>query len=214
MAQLTLNKNANANPQNAAAGPGEYGEATEPRMARPDRDAPHSDSRGGDGRALSQREWETANAPTDPDRRRAFRERWSATHLPNLPTKAGWHRCWVSTNHPTDTPARRIALGYSVLTLEEVKGSSWAPEADSVKDGGSIDGAVKWREMLGMQCPEELYQQYMREFHHDQPRDMARDIYAGLNQTADEVRERGGRIELGDGFQEMMKYRRPDRQFE
>lgn len=214
MAQLTL-KNANANPLNAAkASTSEYGDAVEPRMARPDRDQPHSDSRGGDSRVMSQREWETANAPTDPERRRSFREKWSATHLPNLPLKAGWHRCWVSTNHPTDTPARRIALGYSVLMLDEVKGSSWAPEADSVKDGTSVDGAVKWREMIGMQCPESLYQEYMREFHFDQPRDMARDIYAALNQAGDEVRERGGRIELGDGFQEMNKFRRPDRQFE
>lgn len=188
--------------------------APDPRLARPDRDDPHSDARGGDERAYSNRDWEEANRPTDPERRRAFRERWSATHLPNLPKKDGWHRCWVSTNHPTDTVSRRIALGYSVLKLEDVKSSGWNPEQASVKDGGSADGTVRWREMVGMQVPEEEYQAYMREFHHDAPRDMASSIYDGLNETGERVREAGGKIELGEGFREMSRFRRADRQFE
>lgn len=206
MAQNNQTKPINETPATAAP--------EDPRMARPDRDEAHDDRRGGDSRAFSRRDWEQANAPTDPDRRRAFREKWSQTHLPNLPTKPGMHRCWVSTNHPTDTPARRIALGYEVIKLDDVRSAGWAPEAASVKDGGTLDGAVRWREMIGMQCPEEDYQDYMREFHHDQPRDMARDIYAPLEETAQRIREGGGKVELGDGFQEMMRYRRPDRQFE
>lgn len=189
-------------------------EAEDPRLARPDRDAPHDDRRGGENRAFSSRDWEEANRPTDPERRRAFREKWSQTLLPNLPPIPGMHVCWVSITHPSDTPARRVALGYSIITLDEVKSSGWAPEASSVKDGGTLDGAVRWREMIGMKCPEEDYQSYMREFHHDQPRDMARDIYAPLEETAQRVREAGGRVEMGDGFTEMMRYRRQDKQFE
>ena len=186
----------------------------DPRMARPDRDAPHDDRRGGENRAFSNRDWEQANTPTDPERRRAFREKWAQTHLPNLPPRAGYHRCWVSTNHPTDTPARRIALGYNIIKLEDVKSAGWAPEASSVKDGGAVDGAVRWREMIGMECTDEDYQIYMREFHFDAPRDMARDIYAPLEEMAGRVREAGGRVEIGDGFQEMLRYRRQDKQFE
>lgn len=189
-------------------------ERQDPRMARPDRDEARDDRRGGEERAFSRRDWEQANGPTDPERRRAFREKWAQTHLPNLPLKAGMHRCWVSTNHPTDTPARRIALGYEVIKLDDVRSAGWAPEAASVKDGGVLDGAVRWREMIGMQCPEQDYQDYMREFHHDQPRDMARDIYAPLEDTAQRIRDGGGRVELAEGFQEMTRYRRPDRQFE
>lgn len=188
-------------------------QAPDERLGR-DRDAPRSDDRGGANREFGNREWEHANAPTDPERRRAFRERWSQTHLPNLPTKDGEHRCWVSTNHPTDTPARRIALGYRVLMLDDVKGQGWNPEESSVKDGSATDGVVRWREMIGMSCPMEMFLQYMREFHHDQPLDMARDIYGGLEQAAAEVRDRGGRIELGEGLQEMARHRRAPTQFE
>jgi hypothetical protein len=200
----------------------EYGPATEPaapqvddrRLAR-DRDAPHEDRRSGSSREFTNRDWEVANAPTDPERRRALREKWNQTFLPNLPKKEGWHRCWVSTNHPTDTPARRLGLGYRVLKLEDIRDTAgWSPEASSVKDGGAVDGAVRWREMIGMEIPEEEYQAFMREFHHDQPREMASAIYGGLEDTADQVRQQGGRIELGDGFQEIARHRRAPQQFE
>lgn len=180
-----------------------------------DRDEPHDDRRAGSSREFSNRDWEHANAPTDPDRRRKFREKWAQTHLPNLPIKDGWHRCWVSTSHPTDTPARRINLGYRVIQIDEIREQAgWMPEASSVKDGSNVDGTVRWREMVAMECTQELYLEYMREFHHDQPRDMVRDIYSGLQQTAEEVRDRGGRIEFGDGFGELARNRRPPSQFE
>lgn len=186
----------------------------DPGMARGDRDEPRSDTRPGDNRAFSTRDWEQANAPTDPERRRMMRERWNAAYLPNLPKKEGFHRFWCSSTHPTDTVARRIALGYRVLTLDDVKGTGWAPEQSSVKDASAPDNVVRWREMVGMECPVDLYLEHLREFHHDQPRDMVRDIYAPLEETADRVRESGGRVEFGEGFQEMARYRRQDFQFE
>ncbi len=186
----------------------------DPRMARPDRDEPRSDGRGGDNRAFSNRDWEQANQPTDPERRRALREKFAQTHLPNLPKKDGFHRCWISTSHPTDTVARRVALGYRLLTMDDVRADGWAPEHSSVKDGGTVDNLVRWREMVGAEIPQDFYIELMREFHHDLPRDMARDIYAPLEETAQRVSEAGGRVELGDGFQEMMRHRRSDTQFE
>lgn len=182
-----------------------------------DRDAPRPDYRGGEDRAFSQRDWEQANAPTDPDRRRQFREKWASTHLPNLPKKAGWHRCWVSTNHPTDTPERRLAVGYRYVQPEDLKAQGWVPQqVRPGKDGAQVadNDTVRWREMIAMECPEELYQQYMREFHNDMPRDSVRDIYAPLNELGERVAEQGGRLDLGDGIREAMKYRRPNKQFE
>jgi hypothetical protein len=165
-------------------------------------------------RAMTQRQWDDANAPTDRERRRRFRDRWSQTHLPNLPLRPGWHRFWASESHSTDTPARRIALGYRVLQLSDLEGTGWAPEQGSVKDGQSVDGVVRWREMIGMEIPEEHYQEYMREFHHDQPMDMVRDIYAPLDAMASEIRERGGHMEFGDGDHNLRRRVRPDKQFE
>lgn len=182
-----------------------------------DREAPRSDDRGGEERAYSQRQWEVANAPTDPERRRAFREKWASTHLPNLPTKAGWHRCWCSTHHPTDTIQRRLLAGYTFVDVKELEAEGWVQQQmKSVKDGESVEGkgTARWREMVAMECPEELYQQYMREFHHDLPRDQIRDIYEPLNELGERVREQGGNVRLGDGIQEAMRYRRPNKQFE
>ena len=177
-----------------------------------DRDAPRQ--RNLEQNAYTSRDWDRASAPTDPERRRAFREKWAATHLPNLPKKEGWHRCWISTNHPTDTPARRQALGYTFVKLEDVRGQGWNPEQHSVKDGDHNDGLVRWREMVGMEWPEEEYQNYLREFHLDMPRDMAADIYAPLQETAQRIRDGGGSVEMGEGFKEMQRYRRPDKMFE
>jgi hypothetical protein len=195
----------------------EGAEQTDSRMSRRDRDEGFEDRNAGyNTREFSNRDWDNANGPTDPARRRAYREKWAQTHLPNLPVRDGWHRCWVSINHPTDTPARRLALGYRIITLEQLKteGTSWAPEAASVKDAGSIEGAVRWREMVGMECTEDDYQEYMREFHHDQPRDMARDIYEPLMALQERAGDAGGRITVGDGFKEMQKFRRSPKQFE
>src|SRR6185312_12430634 len=186
--------------------------ADDARLRRPNRDDPHSDRRAGEGREFSNRDWSEANAPTDPERRRAFRERWAQTHLPNLPKKDGWHRMWCSTSHPTDTVARRVALGYRVVMLDEIKDTAgWTPEQSSVKDGATIDGAVRWREMIALEIPEDMYQEYMREFHHDAPLDMQRGIVGGLQQTGENIRDAGGRVELGDGFENMSRFVRAPR---
>lgn len=187
-------------------------ERLDERLARPNREDAHRDDRGGDNREFTNRDWERENQPTDPERRRKFREKWMANHLPNLPKKDGWHRCWVSESHALDTPQRRLGLGYRFVKEDDLKTEGWA--MNSVKDARAVDGVVRVREMCAMECTQEDYITLMREFHHDQPRDMARDIYGGLEQTASEVRDRGGKVELGDGFQEMARFRRAPTQFE
>lgn len=190
-------------------------EVAEPTLARGDRDAPHADDRGGEGRAYSTREWETANAPTDPEERRRFRERYSQKTLPDLPKKDGWHRFWATTANASDTPESRARLGYRFLKLSDLEVEGWAQASDgSIKDGAGVDGFVRCREMIGMEIPEVEYQRAMREFHHDLPRDMARDIYVPLQETQERILDAGGKVEFGDGFREMLRYRRADRQFE
>lgn len=184
------------------------------RMTRGDRDEQHLDERPGERRVFSHRDWEKANAPTDPEQRRAFREKWSASHLPNLPTVDGWHRCWVSTKHPTDTPEKRLALGYRYVPLDSIKTAGWSPDREVVKDGSTPGGEVRWREMVGMEIPMEDFLAYCREFHHDQPREMAAQIYNDLQGTAAEAAERGGRVDMSEGFKEMARYRRAPTQFE
>lgn len=188
------------------------------RLDKRDRDegfGNRGDERG--TREFSNRDWEQANAPTDRARRRIFRERWAQTHLPNLPKKEGFHRFWCSTSHNTDTVARRIALGYRVITLDQLQkeGNDWAPEAASTKDASNPAGEVKWREMIGMEIPEELYQEYMREFHHDAPYDMVQDIYDPILAMKERAEDAGGHVQVGSEWsRELAKFKRAPRQFE
>ena len=180
---------------------------------REERDAAHSDNRG--DREFSNADWNKARQFTDPERRRRIREVLNETMLPGLPRRDGWHRCWVSTTHALDTPQRRQRLGYNFVMLEtlEKEGAGWTADADSVKDG-KAQGAVRWREMIGMEIPEEDFLDIMRELHHDQPREMASGIYQDLQALSAEAKDRGAVIDLDDGFREMQKFIRPPKQFE
>jgi len=68
---------------------------------------------------------------------------------------------------------------------------------------------VRWREMVAMECTEDDYQMYMREFHLDQPRDAMRDIFEPLTEMGERIKEQGGRVEMGDGIKEALRYRKP-----
>lgn len=106
-------------------------------------------------------------------------------------------------------------MGYRVIQSDELVGQpGWSGGKFSVKDGGTTDGTVRCREMIALEIPEDEYQSIMREVHHDMPRDLVKDIYESLEQAGAEVKERGGRIELGEGFSEMIRHRRPQKQFE
>lgn len=174
--------------------------------------------RDGEDREYSNRDWEVENAPSDPERRRKFRERWAQTYLPNLPTKPGWHRCWVNSKHSTDTVPSRIARGYQLVKAEDLKTQGWNyAEYNSDRDAGTTsDGNVHWREMIAMEIPEDMYQEAMREFHHDEPYEMARDIMEPFTdgEVNGRIREAGGRIDMAGGSKDMIRFRRPPRQFE
>jgi hypothetical protein len=152
---------------------------------------------------------------TDPERRREIRRRWSESILPNLPKQAGWHSCWVSTTHPIDTPQRRRRYGYRFMKYEDLTKEGWAADVDAIKDG-HFAGAVMWRELVAMECTVADYNAYMREFHFDQPAEQVEGIFAGLDQTGDEAKRRGGKITLEEEMIEMRKrmQRPPPQQFE
>lgn len=176
------------------------------RMNRSERD---DSPRAADHAALGSRQADTASreAPhemSEPLRRRQFQDRWNESLLPSLPPKAGFHRCWVSTSHPVDTPQRRRRNGYTFVLLDDVKHEGWSAEANSVKDG-VMAGAVMWREMVAMETTTENYEAYMKEFHFDQPREQALGIFDGLDQLGDEARAKGGRITLEEGMHDLRR---------
>jgi len=181
--------------------------------ARPDRDAAHGEGEDYGTREFGNSDWNRSRENTDPERRRMIRNILQETMLPGLPRRKGFHRCWVSTNHPSDTPHRRMRLGYTVLMMDQIKEAGWAADIHSVKDGG-FKGAVMWREMLGMECPEDLFVDIMRELHHDMPREMQKAIVEGMGDIGDRAKDSGGRVDLDEGFKEMVQFVRPPRQFQ
>lgn len=181
--------------------------------ALPERDAAHGGEEQAHSREFTRDDWEKAKEFTDPERRRRIQSVLAETLLPGLPKKDGWHRCWVSTSHPSDTPQRRMRLGYRYITYEDVQLAGWVADTNAVKDG-AFKGCVMWREMLAMEIPMQDYNDLMRELHHDAPREMARGIYEGLDALGAEARERGGRIDMEEGFDALKQFVRPPRQFE
>ena len=192
----------------------------DPRVAQSER-APMQTARGephgieermGE-REFTRAEWEKAKEDTDPERRARIREVLSQTLLPGLPKRNGWHRCWVSPTHPSDTPHRRHQLGYKFVMYDDVREAGWASDQNAVKDGTG-KGAVMWREMVAMEVPDVEFLAIMRELHHDAPRDMARGITDGLEELAASAKEKGGRVTLDSGFGEIGEFVRPPRMFE
>lgn len=174
------------------------------RMNHVERDAPHraDDHTGMGSRQADTFDREASAQMMDPHRRRQFQDRWNESLLPSLPPKNGFHRCWVSTSHPVDTPQRRKRNGYNFVMLDDVKHEGWSAEANSVKDG-VMAGAVMWREMVAMETTIENYEAYMREFHFEQPREQAQGIFDGLDALADDARSKGGKITLEEGMRDL-----------
>jgi hypothetical protein len=84
---------------------------------------------------MSTLERERAAEMTDPERRRSIRARWSEGVLPDLPPINGWHRCWVSTTHPIDTPQKRKRYGYRFVKYDDINALGWSADVDAVKEG-------------------------------------------------------------------------------
>jgi len=170
-------------------------------------------ARGGE-RAYSQDQWSRAMIPTDPERRRLIQARFRDSVLPNLPTREGWKRCWVSTTHNYDTPQFRVGIGYHFCTYEQLQQEGWAADQYAVKDSRNIyAGCVMWREMIAMETDERNWYTIMRELHHDQPYELARGIYDTLDAAGERVRDAGGRTSFAPGMEQLKTYTRPPRQF-
>lgn len=154
---------------------------------------------------------QTAATPRDADislidleRRRKLRELWDERILPDLPDNTEWHRCWVSTNHPIDTPQRRKRFGYRFVPVDDVRAQGWSADMEAVKDG-QFSGCVMWRELVGMEIPMQTYFDYMHIYHFDMPQEQARSIVENLDALDDRMRGKGGRVELEEAMETMRR---------
>jgi hypothetical protein len=130
-----------------------------------------------------------------------FKDEWTQSALPNAPHIPGWHVCWLSTTNSYDSIDKRIRLGYVPVKAEEIQGF----ENYRVKAGEYV-GYVACNEMLLFKIPEELYQDIMTHFHHDQPLEEANKIKVNAEQQVgrDSSGRRLGQVE-GEGLGDIDK---------
>lgn len=98
------------------------------------------------------------------ERRRAFRDEWTQNALPNPPAIPGYHLCWLSTTNNYDPIHKRMRMGYEPVKAEEVEGF----EVYKMKSG-EFEGFVAVNEMILFKIKQDLYQEMMAYFHHEQP---------------------------------------------
>jgi len=135
------------------------------------------------------------------ERRKMWKDEWTQSALPTAPNIPGWHVCWLSTTNSYDSIDKRVRLGYVPVTADEVHGF----ENYRVKAGEHI-GHIACNEMLLFKIPEEMYQDIMTHFHHDQPLEEANKIKVQAEQQVgrDSSGRRLGQVE-GEGLGDLDK---------
>jgi len=101
---------------------------------------------------------------SDDERVAEFRQQFFQSALPDLPHIPGYHVCWLTTENPRDPVHSRMRLGYEPIRETDIPG--W--EHASIQSG-EWQGCIGVNEMLAFKLPLELYEQYMRINHHEQP---------------------------------------------
>lgn len=151
------------------------------------KDATNREDRAMSDRAITQR-----RQLTDGERVELMKRANFQSALPNLPRIPGYHVCWVSTTHPSDTPQGRTQLGYEYIQRSE------APDfTHTDQQSAEYPGVIMWREMIGMKIPLSTYQLFMEELHHNEPSRNEEAIYTEALQageTAAQAAKRGGKM--------------------
>jgi hypothetical protein len=154
------------------------------------------DSRASRSAADAPRTEHDGTTMSSADRKKMLRDEFRQEALPRVPDIPGYHTCWLSTTSSYDPIHKRIRMGYEPVKLAEV------PGMESFRMGtGEYEGAVACNEMLLFKIPNELYQEIMREFHHDGPQREEEAIKSQLKQGA--VDSEGKELEHIEGFDDI-----------
>lgn len=135
---------------------------------------------------------------TDDERVAMVRQGYFQVALPDLPRKPGLHRMWLTTTNPRDPIAARQRMGYRLLKVEDL-GPGWDQQKALT---GEYAGCVQINEMVAAEINETLYQRYMRELHHNMPRETERGIYGQLEAHNDALARKGSRLIMDSGSEE------------
>lgn len=98
-------------------------------------------------------------------RRQRIRSEFVQEALPAAPVIPGYHTCWLSSTSTYDPIHKRMRLGYTPVSIDEVPGMAKSAGATS----GEYAGCVVANEMVLFKVPEDQYQLIMSELHYHQP---------------------------------------------
>ena len=116
--------------------------------------------------------------------------------LPDLPPMPGFHVCWLTTTHQSDTVAKRLRLGYQLIHADDL-GPNWS--STSLKTG-EYAGCVAINEMIAAKIPIRLWNRYMQRVHHELPLSEEEKLRSSIDQMKDDADMRGARLDEGDAM--------------
>ena len=135
---------------------------------------------------------------SDDERVAEFRQQYFQSALPDIPKITGYHVCWLTTENPRDPIHGRVRLGYEPIKSSEIPG--W--EHASLKTG-EWAGCIGVNEMIAFKLPLQLYEEYMRINHHEQPLQEEEALSSQLREIEAEMNAAAKRgtisLELEDG---------------
>lgn len=142
---------------------------------------------------------------SDDQRVAMFQQSFHEAILPNIPRIEGYHVCWLSTTHPSDSIQRRFQMGYEPIKASEVPG--WEHYSQKT---GEFAGFLAVQEMLACKIRIDLYQRFMKAVHHDAPRaeeQRMADVADMIRDRLAEGSDKDDRIQLfeGDGLTELRR---------
>ena len=132
------------------------------------------------------------------ERRKSFKSEWTQEALPTPPAIPGYHMCWLSTTNSYDPIQKRVRMGYTPVKVSDVAGFEHMN-----MQSGEFAGCISCNEMLLFKIPNDLYQEIMEEFHHNQP--LEEEIRIKANAVQNQRDSNGkplGMVE-GDGFNDL-----------
>lgn len=140
-------------------------------------------------------ESESGRNDLDDERFELFRDSLIQSVLPDLPRIPGFHTCWLSTQHASDTIQKRLRVGYELIRKDEIN-KDFGPSTHTTGDYADF---VTVKEMVAAKIPLRLYNRYMAEVHHRQPLEAEAGIRATVDQFRGELAERNVDVMMGDG---------------
>ncbi len=149
-------------------------------------------------RAADERTLTEDRVLTDADRLEMFRLQSFNDALPDIPPIPGYHVCWLTTTNPRDPIQRRLRIGYELIRAEDVPGM----EHSTLKTGEYV-GCVGVNEMIAAKLPESLYQAFMKEAHHDAPRQEEEALNAKTDRMRADMEDAGANVIEEEGFQDL-----------